>query len=144
MIDEPHIDLTDHPPPEARDVLMDLNRRLLGDPQVKPLALRLTSADGAIVGGMWARTGFQWLFVELMFVPRVAAWPRAAAGTARPGGAGSQAPQLHRGLARDIQPAGPDVLRTVRLHHVGEIADYPPGTGGPSSASDGIANHESG
>ena len=73
MIDDPHIDLTDHPPQEARDVisagLVDFNRRLLGDPQIKPLALLLTSAGGTVVGGMWARTGFQWLFVELLFVP---------------------------------------------------------------------------
>ena len=73
MIDDPRIDLTDHPTPEARDVissgLSSFNRRLLGDAQGKPLALLLISTDGAIVGGMWARTGFQWLFVELLFVP---------------------------------------------------------------------------
>ncbi|WP_428666885.1 GNAT family N-acetyltransferase [Reyranella sp.] len=73
MIDDPRIDLTDNPPQEARDVisagLIDFNRRLLGDPQITPLALLLTSTDGAVVGGMWARTGFQWLFVELLYVP---------------------------------------------------------------------------
>ena len=73
MIDDPHIDLTDHPSQEARNVivadLIDFNRRLLGDAQGKPLAL-LNSDDGAVVGGMWARTGFQWLFVELLFVLR--------------------------------------------------------------------------
>jgi len=73
MTDDLHIDLTDHPPQEARDVilagLIDFNRRLLGDPQGIPLALLLTSADGTVVGGMWARTAFQWLFVELLFVP---------------------------------------------------------------------------
>jgi GNAT superfamily N-acetyltransferase len=73
MIDDPHIDLTDHPPQEALDVilagLIEFNRRLLGDPQGKSLALLLTAADGTVVGGMWARTGFQWGFVELLFVP---------------------------------------------------------------------------
>ena len=65
--------LTDAPPPEVRDIifagLVDFNRRRLGDAQSRPLALLLRAADGAVVGGLWARTGFRWLFVELLFVP---------------------------------------------------------------------------
>ena len=122
MIDDLHIDLTDHPPQEARDVLLagliDFNRRLLGDPQGKPLVLLLTSADGTVVGGMWARTGFKWLFVELLFVPESLRGrglgrellDRAEQEARRRGCIGA--------LARDIESAGPYALRKMRLHRV--------------------------
>ncbi|MBB5710234.1 GNAT family N-acetyltransferase [Sphingomonas xinjiangensis] len=51
-----------------------------GDPKVTPLALLLTDEDGAAVGGLWGKTGYDWLFVEYLVVPE--AYRRQALGNA--------------------------------------------------------------
>ncbi|UYY57853.1 GNAT family N-acetyltransferase [Sphingomonas sp. S2-65] len=40
-----------------------------GDPRVAPVAILLTDAEGAHVGGLWGKTGYDWLFVEYLAVP---------------------------------------------------------------------------
>ena len=35
----------------------------------RPLVVTLGDDDGQIVGGLWGRTVWQWLYVELLFVP---------------------------------------------------------------------------
>lgn len=131
MIDDPHIELTDQPPPQARDVisagLMDFNRRLLGDPQVKPLALLLRSTDSAVIGGMWARTGFQWLFVELLFVPE----PLRGRGLGRDLLDRAEQEARRRGCVGAWLETFSAQSRTLyeRCGYTvfGEIPDYPPG-----------------
>ena len=68
------LDITEHPNQSARaeiaDRLLAYNMALLGSPDIRPLAILLHSDDGSkVVGGLWGRTSFQWLFVELLFVP---------------------------------------------------------------------------
>jgi GNAT superfamily N-acetyltransferase len=131
MIDDPRIDLTDHPPPEARDVivagLIDFNRCLLGDPQGKPLALLLTSVDGTIVGGMWARTGFQWLFVELLFVPEML----RGRGLGRELLDRAEQEAKRRGCIgawlETLSPQARTLYERCGYTVFGEIPDYPPG-----------------
>ncbi len=69
-----HLEITDHPDPSARaeiaDSLLAYNVALLGPPNIRPLVIILRSDDGSkVVGGLWGRTSFQWLFVELLFIP---------------------------------------------------------------------------
>lgn len=129
--DQHEIVLTDAPPVEARDViaagLTGFNRQLLGDPQGKPLAVLLKSADGAVVGGMWARTGFRWLFVELLFVPE----------SLRGRGLGrdllAQAEQEARrrgcigGWLETLSAQARALYERCGYTVFGEIPDYPPG-----------------
>ncbi len=68
------IEVTNTPDPQARDALarplLAYNEALLGSPDIHPIALIIRSQDkGHIIGGLWGRTSFQWLFVELLFVP---------------------------------------------------------------------------
>jgi GNAT superfamily N-acetyltransferase len=35
----------------------------------RPLVLVLEDVEGQVAGGLWGRTGYSWLFVELLFVP---------------------------------------------------------------------------
>jgi len=67
-------EITDTPDPSARaaiaDPLLAYNVALLGSPAIHPLAILLHSEDGStVIGGLWGRTSFQWLFIELLFVP---------------------------------------------------------------------------
>lgn len=45
------------------------NESRAGASQASPLAVLLKDDSGQTVGGLWGRTSFGWLFVELLFVP---------------------------------------------------------------------------
>ncbi len=67
------IELTDTPDPASRDVLLK-NLVAYNDAQAGPLgwrmlALLVRNDSGEVTGGLWARTAFGWLFVELLFIP---------------------------------------------------------------------------
>jgi len=67
------IELTDAPPAAAREVmvqgLLAYNAGFLGPGGGRALAVLLRDADGAVKGGLWGRTAYGWLFVELLFIP---------------------------------------------------------------------------
>lgn len=67
------IEYTDEGRNEDREAvvagLMEYNRRHAPAPNFQMLGLLLKSADGVTVGGLWGRSGYEWLFVELLFVP---------------------------------------------------------------------------
>jgi GNAT superfamily N-acetyltransferase len=44
------------------------NRARAGRYDVRPVIVTIEE-DGAVVGGLWGRTAYDWLFVELLFVP---------------------------------------------------------------------------
>ena len=68
------IEITDKPAPRERDMLaaplLAYNEVLLGAPRIHPVAVLVRTQDDArVLGGLWGRTSFQWLFVELLFIP---------------------------------------------------------------------------
>ena len=69
-----HFEITDQPDLSAKTLiterLLPHNVELLGQADIRPLAILLHADDGIeVVGGLWARTSFKWLYVELLFVP---------------------------------------------------------------------------
>ena len=70
----PDISLTDTPDPAAREAilagLLSFNEAQAGSHEVRPLAVLVGDpATGDALGGLWGKTSFGWLFVELLFVP---------------------------------------------------------------------------
>jgi GNAT superfamily N-acetyltransferase len=68
--------LTDKPASEAREAILDrlirFNAEQAGPSQWRPLAVLLSDrGTGGTVGGLWGQTYWNWLFVELLFVPEV-------------------------------------------------------------------------
>lgn len=66
--------LTDSPEPEAREtILRGLDGFSLQHDQpvssARPLAILLREPDTGIIGGLWGRTDWGWLSLELLFVP---------------------------------------------------------------------------
>ncbi|HTR83076.1 MAG TPA: GNAT family N-acetyltransferase [Reyranella sp.] len=61
-------------PAEARDLILRMihqaNEEEFGPMGMELLRLFLRGRDGRIVGGLWGRTVFRWLYVELLAVPR--------------------------------------------------------------------------
>ena len=67
-------EITDDPDPSTQaklaDPLLAYNVALLGGHNRRPLAILIRSGDASeVIGGLWGRTSFQWLFVKLLFVP---------------------------------------------------------------------------
>jgi ribosomal protein S18 acetylase RimI-like enzyme len=40
-----------------------------GDPAIQPVAIMLTDDAGRHVGGLWGKTSYDWMFIELLAVP---------------------------------------------------------------------------
>ncbi len=126
------IELTDQPAAADRDMatgpLLAFNAAFLGDPDTRPLAVLLRpEPEARAVGGLWGRTSFRWLFVELLFVPE--AFRSRQLGTRLLELAEAEA--LRRdclGVWLDtFSPAALGFYEKRGYRRFGEIADYPPG-----------------
>jgi GNAT superfamily N-acetyltransferase len=51
------------------DPLMAFNETRTGRNDHRPLVIAIEDAQGKVMGGLWGRTAYDWLFVELLFVP---------------------------------------------------------------------------
>jgi GNAT superfamily N-acetyltransferase len=123
--------LTDSPPASAREAivrpLLAFNASQAGEPNARPLALLIHDESGAIIGGLWGRTTWNWLFVELLFIPE----------TLRGSGLGAELMQRaedearSRGCARawldtfSFQARG--FYEKLGYKVFGSLNDYPPG-----------------
>jgi GNAT superfamily N-acetyltransferase len=67
------ISVPDAPSEADRDAvvapLRAYNIRHGGDPDIRPVAVLLTDEDGRHVGGLWGRSSYGWLHIELLAVP---------------------------------------------------------------------------
>ena len=126
------IEITDKPAPHERDMLaaplLAYNEVLLGPPGIRPVAVLVRAQDDArVLGGVWGRTSFQWLFVELLFIP----------DSLRGQGLGTQLLEAAENEAKArgclgawLDTFSPDACRFYEqrgYHLFGVIADYPTG-----------------
>ncbi|HEX2880760.1 MAG TPA: GNAT family N-acetyltransferase [Polyangiaceae bacterium] len=51
------------------DPLLAYNAAQTGRTDMRPLICTIDDAQGQVIGGLWGRTAYDWLFVELLFVP---------------------------------------------------------------------------
>jgi GNAT superfamily N-acetyltransferase len=127
------VELADAPDPAARDAilgpLLAYNQALLGPADTRPLALLLRGADGSVTGGLWGRTSYRWLFVELLFVP--ADRRGQGLGAELLGLAEAEAKRREcLGAWLDTFNAAARVFYEKHGYRLfGEISDYPPGSG---------------
>ena len=67
------IALSDEAQPAVREAigsrLAAYNTSKAGDNHSRPLVLTIQDGSAQILGGLWGRTGYGWLFVELLYVP---------------------------------------------------------------------------
>lgn len=49
--------------------LVEYNASRAGPSQGRPIAILVKDHAGAIVGGLWGHTGYEWLFTQLLVVP---------------------------------------------------------------------------
>jgi GNAT superfamily N-acetyltransferase len=59
--------------PEEREAilerLIEYNLKSAPNPDFRMLGLLVKDEDGATIGGLWGRSAYEWLFVELLFIP---------------------------------------------------------------------------
>lgn len=69
----PTIAVTDSPSTADREAitqaLVAFNDKVAGPSGFRPLAVLVQDADGNTIGGLWGKTSFDWLVVELFVVP---------------------------------------------------------------------------
>jgi GNAT superfamily N-acetyltransferase len=69
----PTVIVTDEDLPDGRETILDLlceyNLQNAPDPQYRLLGLLLKDEQGGTIGGLWGRSAYEWLFLELLFVP---------------------------------------------------------------------------
>ncbi len=130
----PAIELTDTPDPMAREAalrsLLAYNEALLGPADARPLALLLRSPDGqAVTGGLWGRTAFQWLFVELLFVPENLRGRHVGAALLQAAEAEARERGCIGAWLDTFNPSAREFYRQQGYETFGEIGEYPPGHG---------------
>ncbi|MBB3911355.1 GNAT family N-acetyltransferase [Sphingomonas desiccabilis] len=66
--------VADAPTAEDREAVLAplrlYNEAMAGPARTEPVAILLRDADGHTIGGLWGRSGYDWLFVEYLAVPQ--------------------------------------------------------------------------
>ena len=125
------IEQSQNPTDEEREAILiplrAYNTAQAGPGNPQPLALLVRDDNGEILGGLYGRFFYQWLFIELLSVPE----------QARGQGLGSKLMQMAEDLARKKECVGiwldtfdfqaPAFYKRLGYSELGQIADYPPG-----------------
>lgn len=119
------------PTPEDREAILAplraYNVAQAGDGKSELLALVVRDEQGEILGGLYGRFFYRWLFIELLSVPE----------QARGDGMGSKLMRMAEDLAREKACVGiwldtfsfqaPQFYQKLGYSELGQIVDYPPG-----------------
>lgn len=123
-------EITDDPDSSSRaaiaDPLLAYNVALLGSPDIRPLAILLHSDDGLeVIGGLWGRTSFQWLFVELLFIPEALRSQGIGAQILESAEAEARRRECRGAWLDTFNPAAARFYEKQGYQRFGIIADYP-------------------
>jgi len=106
--------------------LLQYNESLAGSGNYRPLVLALRDAAGTVIGGLWASTGYGWLYTQMLYVPE----------TLRGQGVGQRLMAQAEDEARrrscrhawvDTQFGAKPFYEGLGYTVFGELPDYPPG-----------------
>lgn len=125
------IELTQNPTEEQRQAilqpLIEYNDAQTGGSKSEPFALMVKDQNGEILGGLYGRMIFRWMFIELLSVPE----------QGRGQGIGSKLMAQAEALAKEKNCYGvwldtfdfqaPEFYKKLGFSQFGEIVDYPPG-----------------
>jgi ribosomal protein S18 acetylase RimI-like enzyme len=115
---------------EEQAILLPLrayNASKAGVSRQEPIALLVRDDSGEILGGLYARVFYQWMFIELLSVPE----------QARGQGLGTKLMRMAEDVAREKECVGvwldtfdfqaPGFYQKLGYSELGQIVDYPPG-----------------
>jgi ribosomal protein S18 acetylase RimI-like enzyme len=115
---------------EEQAILLPLrayNASKAGVSKQEPIALLIRDEHDEILGGLYGRVFYQWLYIELLSVPE----------QGRGQGIGSKLMRMAEDVAREKECIGvwldtfdfqaPEFYKKLGYSEVGQIVDYPPG-----------------
>lgn len=125
------IELSQNPTEEQRQAILQplivYNDAQTGISKSEPFALMVRDERDAILGGLYGRVTFQWMYIELLSVPE----------QGRGQGIGSELMTMAESLAKEKNCLGiwldtfsfqaPEFYKKLGFSQFGEIVDYPPG-----------------
>lgn len=125
------IERSQNPTNEEREAILaplrTYNAAQAGLAKPEPVALLVRDDNGEILGGLYGRVFYQWLFIELLSVPE----------EGRGLGLGSKLMQMAEELAQENECVGiwldtfsfqaPEFYKKLGYSEFGQIVDYPPG-----------------
>ncbi|MGF6150320.1 GNAT family N-acetyltransferase [Pseudomonas fluorescens] len=127
------IELSQNPLPEERQAIINplraYNIAHAGEGHYQEIALLVRDEQtDEILGGLYAKLFYQWMFIDLLSVPE----------QARGQGTGSRLMHMAEELAREKSCIGiyldtfefqaPEFYKKLGFTEIGQIADYPPGS----------------
>jgi GNAT superfamily N-acetyltransferase len=125
------ISITETPDAAIRTAIVDplvaFNTSQTGIADFRPLAVVLTDSHGDTIGGLWGRTAFGWLFVELLFVPESIRGQGVGRDLMRRAEAEAIARGCHAAWLDTFQFQARGFYERLGYTCFGELADYPRG-----------------
>jgi GNAT superfamily N-acetyltransferase len=127
----PRFEITESPERADHDAIIDglvaFNESKAGKTEWVPVVIRLRDETGKVVGGIAARTGFDWLHIELLFVPEALRGRGLGAGLMRQ----AEAYARERGFTGiwldTFEFQARPFYEKLGYSIFGTIEDYPPG-----------------
>jgi GNAT superfamily N-acetyltransferase len=106
--------------------LLRYNESLAGPGHYQPLVLALHDEAGAVIGGLWASTGYGWLYTQMLLVPE----GLRGQGVGQQLMAQAEDEARRRGCRHawvDTQFGARPFYEQLGYAVFGELPDYPPG-----------------
>lgn len=123
--------LTDTPADAARHTivagLLAYNKARTGIADHRPLAVLLHDDAGQVIGGLWGRTAYGWLFTELLFVPEALRGQRVGATLLAQAEGEARARGCIGAWLDTFEFQARPFYERQGYSRFGEISDYPPG-----------------
>lgn len=120
------------PTPALRAVILDglreFNRTALYPQlQIDDLAFAIRDPQGQPVGGLWGRTGWGWLTIELIFVPEALRGKGMATRLIGLAEDEARARQCHSAWLDTLNPEALALYERLGYSRFGELKDFPVG-----------------
>jgi len=106
--------------------LIRYNEALAGPGQYRPLVLALRDASDALVGGLWASTGYGWLYTQMLLVPDSLRGQGVGQRLMREAEEEARRRGCHHAWV-DTQFGARPFYERLGYTVFGELPDYPPG-----------------
>jgi ribosomal protein S18 acetylase RimI-like enzyme len=127
------IELVAKPNPEIRRVILDGLRdfnstALMPGLQIEDLAVAIRESDSQkVVGGLWGRTGWEWLTIEMIFVPESLRGQGSASKLIAIAEEEARRRGCHSAWLDTLNPGALALYERLGYSRFGELEDFPVG-----------------